>query len=75
MSLLKSLAEQAQMAEDYNDMNLARLCLTAADEIEQLQKLVADLTQELDYVGGSGWRDETDELLTRAGDAIAKNAS
>ena len=45
MSIIESLKNQANIANDYNDRNLARLCMTAADKIEGLE---ADLTDAVE---------------------------
>ena len=50
MSIIDSLTDAARTAEDYNDMNLARLCLTAADEIERLRAEVVRLTPSMSEI-------------------------
>lgn len=47
MSIIDSLTQKAREAEDYNDMNLARLLLTAADEIELLQGVLSEIVAVL----------------------------
>ena len=76
-SIIDTLQDKAVEAEDFNDMNLARLCLTAADRIAELEGVLHVMIYEITHLSpeesdGSHWCKIRKDTLSSARAVLAK---